>query len=157
MVGIRIFLISILAFLLFSGPVYALRPSSTEDIDTLTEEAISSEAKEDIEQIKREKDALSESAVPIREERKRNLHPFVYKIEETEKDVSEEPSSDAKTVPARYVVKGFTPAVSRSDLSEPGPASGQGIASRPIANLIFFTVIGMAFLAGHFLIRPKSK
>lgn len=154
MVGVRVFLIFVLSFLFFSAPLYALMPPSDEIRE---EETLSSKAREQIEEIRREKESLSESVLPLREQRKKNLHPFIYKAKETDANILEAFSFDTEAIPTRYTVKGFTPVVSRSDLSKPDQALGQGLTSKLIPNLIFFALIIIAFLAGYFITRPKTK
>ena len=157
MVGIRIFFIFILSFLLFSAPSYALRPRSTGEISAFTEEeTASNENEEQREEIEREKKKLMEKVSPLREERSKNLHPFVYEIEGAGSEILEEFYLDVKTTPSRHAAKGFIPTTPDKESLKVRPSS-HGLVSKLIPNLVFFSAIIIAFLAIHFFIRPKSK
>lgn len=152
MVGVRFLPIFIFCFLLFSGPVYALRPSSTDEIEEIGKEEtmLPGEVERQAEVIKQEKKKLMEDAAPLREERSRNLRPFVSSV-----------SSAAEAAPALpYAVKGFIPAASNREVlreRQPAGQGGQGLVSKPVPNLIFFSVIIIAFLGVYYFIRPRPK
>jgi len=131
----RIFLIFIVAFFLFNGLLYALRPSDVE-------ETLSEDIKEEIIKVQKEKERLIKSAAPIREKRKETLHPFVYDAEEK----NPEGLRDVKSIPTRYEGR-------RSGTR----SSEKGIFLKAILKIIFLLIIGAGFLAAYFFIRPKSK
>ncbi|MBU4312683.1 MAG: hypothetical protein KJ706_08205 [Candidatus Omnitrophica bacterium] len=136
MVGIRFFLIFILCFLLFGASAYGLRP--LEDIgETGKEDALSPEIEEEIAEIEREKEALMKDVSPLREERENTLRPFVY--ESAPLDV-ESPR------PVKNIV---SPTVEKT------PTQAENLTSKPLPNLIFFSLIVIAFFSAYFFLRPK--
>lgn len=136
MVGIRFFLIFILCFLLFGALAYGLRPF--EDIGGAgKEDALSPEIEEEIAEVEREKEALMKNVSPLREERENTLRPFVY--ESAPLDV-ESPR------PAKNIV---LPTVEKT------PAQAESLASRPLPNHIFFSLIVIACFSAYFFLRPK--
>lgn len=158
MVGVRIFFVFTLILLLFNLPSYALNPSSREGIDAFgDDEIVSSEIEEQKEEIKREKKRLIEDVLPSREERKKNLRPFVYEAEGTTPEILERFSLDVETMPAHHGVKGLVPVASDIEAPSVDQAPDQCLASKFLPNLIFFSVIIIAFLATYFFIHPKSK
>ena len=158
MVGVRIFSVFTLILLLFSLPSYALNPSSREGIDAFSDdEVVASEVEEEREKIKREKKRLIEDISPSREERRKNLRPFVYETEGSVPEVLERFSLDVEVIPARHGVKAPVSVASDIKASSTNQASEKRPASRFLPNLIFFSVIIAGFLAVHFFIHPKSK
>lgn len=150
MVGIRILSVFIFGILLFTPPVCALMPSEKEKIELSGDsETIPSEIIEEIDEIKSEKMSIMEDIAPVREERDINLHPFVYDTKSAD--------SEAAATRAPHIVKGFAPGSSKKDIVAAGQPSSKGPSFHPIANVIFFTVLALGFLAAYFFIRPRSK
>ena len=146
MVGIRVFSVLVAAWMLFSIDAYALLPSSKEDVDlSIQKEGISAAPEEGMEGIRREKEILIKGILPMREKRKSTLRPFVS-------DIIPAPADIERKRPINRTVKGFSP----TKAVTAGPVR-EGLTSRLLANLIFFSVIAAAFLASYFFIRPKSK
>jgi hypothetical protein len=151
MVVMKLFLIFTISFLLFNIPVYGLMPSSIDEIEVFseeetTEEKTSEELDIQIDEIKKEKLDLMKNISSAREERKVSLHPFVYN----------RPSYPSETIamPDYRAAKVFTLPQSVSEgvrTGHPSPC----ISLKFLLNLIFFSIIALAFFAAHFYIRPK--
>ncbi len=136
MVGIRLFLIFILCFLLFGASAYGLRPF--EDMgETKREDALPPEIEEAIAEIEREKQALMKDISPLRDERENTLRPFVY--ESAPLDV-ESPR------PVKHLALSTV---------EKTPAQAESLTSRPLPNRIFFSLIVIACFSAYFFLRPK--
>ena len=140
----RIAIIFILCVLLFNPVAYALRFSETSD-----EEIRSREVNEEIENIKREKQRLIEEAIPLREERAQNLHPFVY---------PSAPSSDLETA----IDTEFPPRRAPEEIYLAQPAASQKPQTnaptvKPFLSILFLFLIMMGFLAAYYFIRPDPK
>lgn len=140
----RIAIIFILCVLLFNPVAYALRFSETSD-----EEIRSREVNEEIENIKREKQRLIEEAIPLREERAQNLHPFVY---------PSAPSSDLETA----IDTEFSPRRAPEEIYLAQPAVSRKPQTnaptvKPFLSILFLFLIMMGFLAAYYFIRPDSK
>jgi len=132
----RIFLMFVLIFLMYAAPTYGLRPSESE----YSEEFNSKEAAE----ISKEKENIIESITPAREEREKNLHPFVQDVREDTKN----PFGYAVKVNAPIDPERKTPYI-KFPASNLKPNAG--------INFIFVSIIIIVFLLSYFFIRPKSK
>ena len=169
----RIFLIIIF---IFAGtaqcavPAYGLQPSESEYL-----EEFNSEEKTEI---SKEKENIMESIAPAREERERNLHPFVEGGEPAELQTQDFSStgSPSRAKPRPFFGKGWT-----KSRDKPGYVEGVDYAARVNApvepeieaplinapapnlkhnagiNFLFILIILAAFLLAHFFIQPKSK
>ena len=80
MVAMRIFPVFMILLFLFNAPVYGLMPSSIEETE---EELEPTEIEQSIEEVKELKQEIMQIVAPLREEREKNLHPFVQKKEKT--------------------------------------------------------------------------
>jgi hypothetical protein len=144
MVVMRIFLIFIAILLLFNIPLYGLMSSSTEGMDAFGEKESSLEMDKQIEEIRKEKKDLIEEVMPLREERRKTLHPFVHSAL----------SSEAIDTSVQSTAKGFIPFQSKSKIARVDFVS-QNFFLKPALNLIFFSIIAAMFLAAYFFIKPK--
>lgn len=131
-----IFLIFLLTFLFNTGPIYALMPSNSgysEEFDN--EKAV---------QISNEKQNVMASIASVREEREKNIHPFVGTIEEdNENSFDYALKANASMEPERKTPYIKTPA--------------PNIKPKARINFVFISVIFIAFLLSYFFIRPKSR
>jgi len=92
---------------------------------------------------------LIEDAVPIREERAQNLHPFVY---------PSAPSSDLETA----IDTEFPPHRAPEEIYLAQPAVSQKPLTnaptvKPFLSILFLFLIMMGFLAAYYFIRPDPK
>jgi len=92
---------------------------------------------------------LIEDAVPIREERAQNLHPFVY---------PSAPSSDLETA----IDTEFPPHRAPEEIYLAQPAVSQKPQTnaptvKPFLSILFLFLIMMGFLAAYYFIRPDPK
>ncbi|MDP8230384.1 MAG: hypothetical protein P9L93_04685 [Candidatus Gorgyraea atricola] len=142
----RIFSIFIILFLLFNAPVpvYGLMPSSIEETE---EELEPTEIEQSIEEVKKLKQEISQTVVPLREEREKNLHPFV---EEKKSESYDTFPPDAEEKRVRYV----GPSQIEKEIPQQ-PASNQKTASKTLLNLSFLLIIALGFIAAYLFIRPK--
>jgi len=136
MVVRKFFVFLIIAILASSVPAHALKLHSEEE-EFLTE------AREDAARIKKEKQDLTEQALPLREEHERNLRPFVYQAF----------PSDIENEPLEYK-KAIKPVL---DTAKTRAAGVETISPKPFPNFIFFISMIIIILAAYFFIRPKSK
>ena len=122
----KIFLI----ILIFAGtaqyavPAYGLRPSD--------------------ENYSEEKQKIAESVIPAREEREKNLHPFVQAV--SEEQGNEFNYAAKNTIPVE-------PEINSHDIKtrEQNTLPNGGI------NFLFFSLILAAFLLSYFFIRPSQN
>ncbi|MCX5693089.1 MAG: hypothetical protein NTX47_05340 [Candidatus Omnitrophica bacterium] len=120
----RIILIVVLMVLTQAGPIYGLRLSDTE--------------------IDKEKNRIAENIASTREEREKNLHPFVQDAGEGAKD------------PFDYAAK--TNAAAEQETKAPHTrSSASDFKSSAVINFLFISIILLVFLLAHFFIRPKSR
>lgn len=129
----RIFLVFVIAILFFTGPAYALMPSSTEEIPSGNIEPRPDD-------FKKEKADLMKNAMPLREERKVTLRPFVIE----------------GVMPPD--LKGAYAPIS-ADLGAPETTEMPMRRSSPeyALNFLFLSLLIGAILASYFFIRPRSK
>jgi hypothetical protein len=121
----KVILAAIFLFLICAVPVYGIQ---SQDTDTYDEE----------------KDKIIEKVKPIREEREKNLHPFVRNAQGgAENPFDYAARTDAA---AEQETKAPNTKVTASDFKP-----GAGI------KFVFILVILIAFLLAYFFIRPKSK
>jgi len=146
MVAMRIFPIFIILFLLFNAPVpiYGLMPSSIEDIE---EDVTPEEIEQSIEEVKELKQEIMQTVAPIREEREKNLRPFVQKKEPENYDTFPPETEDRQV---RYV---GPPQMEKEILQQ--SASNQRPVSKTLLNLSFLFIIALGFIAAYLFIRPK--
>ncbi|MBU1853485.1 MAG: hypothetical protein KJ957_05530 [Candidatus Omnitrophica bacterium] len=142
----RIFLIFIFMVLLFTAPLYALKPGGEEITGYSEEEIISTEIKEEIDQIEREKKEIMERVAPVRREKKKTLHPYVY---------TEEPP-DIETTDKSIRFKGSRLTPSTPKVSE-ASAPRRTLVSKVLLNFVFFSILAIALFLSYFFIRPRSK
>jgi len=122
----RIILIVVFVLMVLTQacPIYGLRLSDTE--------------------IDKEKDRITENIASAREEREKNLHPFVQDAGEGAKD------------PFDYAAK--TNAAAEQETKAPhARSSASDFKSRAVINFLFISIILLVFLLAHFFIRPRSK
>jgi len=166
----RIFLIFALILMIYAAPVYGLRLYEREDLED-------SGVKETAE-IKREKQKITEDISQAREERERNLHPFVQTVTEgkgsafdytAEQNAAIEPGRKTPRIEARS--SGFNSGAGIDFMharpeyrtvqgaDEQRPLSILPKEPRPSARLgyICISIILAAFLLAYFFIQPKSK
>jgi len=139
---VRIFLIFMFLVLLFSTPLYALKPSE-EEID---EDIISIEIEDEIDDIEREKKEIMDKVAPIREEREKTLHPYVSSAEPT----------DTETTDKSIRFKGSRLSPSSPKVSE-ASAPRKTLVSKVLLNFVFFSILAIALFLSYFFIRPRSK
>ena len=124
----RIFLIFILIFLMYTAPIYGIRPLNDSEID-------------------KEKEKIAENMIPIREERENKLHPFVQLVSNRD---SSSASIDNTNEPFRYRLK-------ENVISQPKNNTYNSEPNRSAINFLFLFLVAFAFLLSYFFIRPKSK
>jgi hypothetical protein len=115
-VGMRIILAAIFLFFIYAAPAYSRRPS---DVDAYEE-----------------KGKIIESVTPIREQREKNLHPFIRDTEE---------GTESPAIKSKIMNPGSKPDTFNSK------PDAKGI------NLTFILIILAAFFLSYFFIRPKPK
>ena len=120
----RIFLAVILIFTASITPVYGIRPSDGNYSE--------------------EKQKITESIMPAREERENNLHPFVQSVSEEQNN--EFNYAAKKTIPIESEVN-----------SQDIKTREQNTQPNSGINFLFFSLILVAFLLSYFFIRPRSK
>jgi len=140
MVGVRLFLIFILCFLLFGAPAYGLR--LLEDIGgDEKEDTLPPEIEEELLEIEREKEALIKDVSPLREKRKTTLQPFVHEAA---------PLDLESTGRSPYPVERIVPSTVKK-----APVQAENLRSKPLLNFIFFSVMAIVFFAAYFFIHPN--
>ena len=135
----RIFLIIILIFVgtaQCAVPTYGLQPSESEYLEGFNSEEET--------EISKEKENIMESIAPAREEREKNLHPFV----ETVRENTESPFDYALKANAPIEPERKTPYI-KAPISGIKPNTG--------INFLFILIILAAFLSAYFFIKPKSR
>lgn len=148
MVGIRIFLIGAIVYILPTCLLYGLRPIES---GTTPLQKIEREQKSEIESdLITEKNEIMEKIAPLRQEREKNLRPFTYPAES--KSDNGHIAFERKEAP--YIVKNFThKAYDIKNSSSKDPASSKNI----LAHVIFFCALITAFLFSYFFIKPSSR
>jgi len=132
----KIFLIVFLFLLVSAAPICALMPYETG----YSEESDNTKAA----QINNEKQDIIKDMVQVREDREKNLHPFVQIVRESAEDFFDD------TVKANAAIEqeGKAPYI-KTSTGESKPNHG--------INLIAILIILSGFLLSYFFIRPKSK
>ena len=123
----RIFLIIILIFVgtaQCAVPTYGLQPSDGNYSE--------------------DKQKISESVIPAREERENNLHPFVQVV--SEEQGNEFNYAAKKNIP-------MEPEMKTQDIK----TREQNTKPNSRINFLFFSFMLAAFLLSYFFIRPRSK
>jgi len=120
----KIFLAVILIFTANIAPVYGIRPSDGNYSE--------------------EKQKMLESVIPAREEREKNLHPFVQAV-------SEEQGDEFNYAAKKTIL--MEPEMKTQDIK----TREQNAKPNSWINFLFFSLMLAIFLLSHFFIRPRSK